>query len=129
MSILRSFLALLAGFLSMAVLVTVVTAVLMKRVPEWVGAPGHPRAAYVCANLIYSFAAAMLGGYVTSWIAPSSPLKHVLTLALIVLLLSGLSALQQRGQQPIWYQLTLMAISPLGVLAGGIIRLRTMGTF
>jgi hypothetical protein len=127
MVILRAFLALFAGFASMAVIVGVVTVVLMKRVPEWVGAKGSPRAGYVCVNLGYSFIAATVGGYVTAWMAQSNPLIHTLALALIVLLLSALSALQQRGMQPIWYQLTLLAITPLGVFTGGLLRLRQMG--
>jgi hypothetical protein len=44
MQMLRAFLALLAGFVSMAAIVGVTTAVLMKLVPEWVGERGHPRA-------------------------------------------------------------------------------------
>jgi hypothetical protein len=51
----------------------------------------------------------------------------VLALALIVLLLAALSAMQSRGMQPIWYQLMLVAITPLGVLAGGLVRLRVLG--
>jgi hypothetical protein len=54
-------------------------------------------------------------------------LIHTLALALIVLLLSALSALQQRGMQPIWYQLTLLAVTPIGVFIGGLLRLRQMG--
>ena len=127
MVILRAFLALLAGFLSMAVIVGVVTAVLMRRVPEWVGAKGSPPAGYVFVNLGYSFIAAAVGGYVTASMAQSNPMIHTLALAIIVLLLSALSALQQRGMQPIWYQLTLLAITPLGVFTGGLLRLRQMG--
>jgi hypothetical protein len=127
MIIFHAFLALFAGFISMAVLVAVATAVLAKFVPEWVGAPGQPRAGYIFVNLGYSFTAAMVGGYVTAWLAQGNPLIHVLALALIVLLLSALSALQLRGQQPIWYQLTLTALTPLGVFAGGMIRLKIMG--
>lgn len=127
MLILHAFLALLAGFLSMAIVVAVITAVLMKLVPAWVGATGHPRPAYVTVNLIFSFAAAVLGGYVTAWMAQSNPLIHTLALALIVLLLAALSAMQQRGLQPIWYQLLLVAITPAGVFAGGMLRLRVMG--
>lgn len=127
MLILRAFLALLAGFLTMAIMVGVATAVLMKRIPEWVGAPGHPRAGYIFVNLGYSFAAAMAGGYITAWLSTDNPLIHALALALIVLLLSALSAIQQRGQQPIWYQLTLIAITPAGVFLGGLLRLRVMG--
>lgn len=127
MIILRAFLALLAGFVSMAILVGVATAVLVKRVPEWVGAPGQPKTGYIFVNLGYSFAAAMVGGYVTAWLAKGNPLIHVLALALIVLLLSALSALQMRGQQPIWYQLALIALTPAGILVGGLIRLKMMG--
>ena len=127
MVILRAFLALLAGFLTMAVLVGLATVLLTKLVPEWVGSPGHPRAGYIFVNLGYSFAAAMAGGYVAAWVAKENPLIHALALALIVLLLAGLSALQQRGMQPIWYQLLLVAITPLGVTLGGMLRLRILG--
>jgi hypothetical protein len=127
MVILRAFLALFAGFLSMAVIVGVVTAMLMKLVPEWVGEKGSPRAGYIVVNLGYSLIAAVAGGYVTAWMAQSNPLIHTLALALIVLLLSALSALQQRGMQPIWYQLTLLAVTPIGVFIGGLLRLRQMG--
>ena len=41
--------------------------------------------------------------------------------------LAALSALQSRGKQPIWYALALVAISPIGVLAGGLVRLRVVG--
>jgi len=64
---------------------------------------------------------------VTAWLAKGNPLIHVLALALIVLLLSALSALQMRGQQPIWYQLALIALTPAGILVGGLIRLKVMG--
>ena len=127
MQIVRAFLALLAGFVSMALLVGITTAVLMKLAPAWVGAPGNPRTAYVVVNLCYSLAAASLGGYVTAWLAKANPLYHALALAIIVLLLGALSALQQRGQQPIWYQLLLIAIMPIGVLLGGLLRLKIMG--
>jgi hypothetical protein len=127
MLIFRAFLALLAGFLSMAIVVAIITALLMKLVPAWVGPTGHPRPGYVIVNLVFSFSAAMLGGYVTAWMAQSNPLIHTLALALIVLLLAALSAMQQRGLQPIWYQLLLVAITPAGVFVGGMLRLRVMG--
>jgi hypothetical protein len=126
MLILRTFLALLAGFVSMALLVGVGTAALMKLAPAWVGTPGNPRPGYVVVNVCYSLAAAAVGGYVTAWVAQGNPLYHALTLAIIVLLLSALSALQQRGKQPIWYQLLLIAITPVGVLLGGLLRLKVM---
>ena len=65
----QAFLALLAGFSATAVVVIVVTAVLQKSVPGWVGTGARPRPAYVVVNLGYSFLAAAAGGYVTAWIA------------------------------------------------------------
>jgi len=127
MLIARAFLALLAGFATMALMVGMGTAAIAKAVPEWTGAPGRPRAGYIFVNLGYSFAAAMAGGWVTGWVARDNPLLHVLALALIVLLLAALSALEQRGQQPVWYQLTLVALTPAGVFLGGLLRLRLLG--
>lgn len=126
---LHAFLALAAGFLTMAVLVAFLTALLMKLTPSWVGEQGSPRPGYIFVNLGYSFLAAAAGGYVTAWLAAANPLYHVLALGIIVLALAALSATQAKGKQPIWYQLTLIALSPIGVLAGGLVRLRVLGIF
>ena len=125
--LLHAFLALLAGFATMALLVIVVTALLAKLTPGWVGEEGKPNPAYVFVNLGYSFVAAAAGGYVTAWAAAANPLIHVLALGIVVLVLSALSALQSRGKQPVWYALTLLAVTPMGVLAGGLVRLRVLG--
>ena len=127
MVMLYSFLALLAGFATMAVLVGVVTALLTQLVPEWVGAEGKPRPGYAFVNLGYSFLAAAAGGYVTAWLSAANPLVHVLMLGIVVLAMGALSALQARGKQPVWYALALLALTPLGVLAGGLVRLRVLG--
>lgn len=124
---LHAFLALAAGFLTMAILVAALTALLTWLTPSWVVDQGQPQAGYMFVNLGYSFLAAAAGGYVTSWIAAANPLYHVLALGIIVLALAALSAMQSKGKQPIWYQLTLIAITPIGVLAGGLVRLRVMG--
>jgi hypothetical protein len=123
----RAFLALLAGFSTMAALVIIVTAVLGRLTPEWVGEEGKPRPGYALVNLGYSFLAAAAGGYVTARLSSANPLIHVLVLGIVVLAMSALSALQAKGKQPVWYALTLLALMPLGVLAGGLVRLRVMG--
>jgi hypothetical protein len=125
--VLHAFLALLAGFAVMAALVALVTAALARFTPDWVGATGSPRPAYVFVNFGYTFVAAAAGGYVTAWVAGDNPLYHVLALAIVVLALSALSALQQKGKQPVWYAMALVGIAPLGVLAGGLVRLRVLG--
>ena len=127
MVILHAFIALTAGFAVMALLVIAMTALLTRMVPSWTGAEGRPQPGYVFVNLGYSFLAAAAGGYVTAWVAAANPLIHVLALGLVVLALAALSALQSRGKQPIWYHLALVAISPFGVLAGGLARLRMLG--
>ncbi|HVU47763.1 MAG TPA: hypothetical protein VHD85_16650 [Terracidiphilus sp.] len=124
---LHAFLALLAGYATMAVLVIVMTALLARLTPSWVGAEGRPGLGYVIVNLGYSFLAAAAGGYVTAYAAAGNPLYHVLVLGIIVLVLGALSALQSRGKQPIWYQLALLGVAPLGVMAGGLLRLRILG--
>jgi len=127
MVIFHAFLALLAGYATMVVLVIVLTALLTRLVPSWIGSEGRPQPAYVFVNLGYSFLAAAAGGYITAWIAAGNPLVQVLALAMVVLALAALSALQTRGKQPIWYALSLLAISPIGVFAGGLVRLRVLG--
>lgn len=124
---LHAFLALAGGFLTMAVLVAFLTALLIKLTPSWVGEQGSPQPGYIFVNLGYSFLAAAAGGYVTAWLAAANPLYHVLALGIIVLALAALSAMQSKGKQPIWYQLALIALSPIGVLAGGLVRLRVLG--
>ena len=127
MVILHAFLSLVAGFAVMAMLVIVLTALLKRMVPSWTSTEGKPAPGYIAVNLGYSFLAAAAGGYVTAFVATGNPLYHVLALAMVVLALAALSALQERGKQPIWYQLTLVAITPIGVLAGGLARLRVLG--
>jgi hypothetical protein len=124
---LRAFGALAAGLATMVLLIVVTSALLGRIAPVWAGEPSKPSAGYIFVNLGYSFVAAAVGGYVTAWAAAGDPLRHVLTLCIIVLVLAALSALQSRGKQPIVYQLALVAISPLGVMAGGLVRLRAVG--
>lgn len=126
MVILHAFLALLSGFAVIALLVLLMTALIARLAPSW-AKDGPPEPGYMVVNLGYSFLAAAAGGYVTAALARGNPLVHVLALGIAVLALGALSALQAHGKQPIWYALFLVAISPLGVLAGGLIRLRVLG--
>ena len=125
--ILHAFLALTAGFATMALLVIGLTALLKRMVPSWTNAAGNVPPGYAFVNLGSSFLAAAAGGYVTAWAAAANPLIHVLALGIVVLALAALSALQSRGKQPTWYALALVAISPMGVLAGGLMWLRVVG--
>jgi hypothetical protein len=125
--ILRAFLALAGGFAVIALLTLALEALLKFLVPSWMDTESKPTAGYVFVNLGSLFLAAAAGGYVTAWIAVANPLIHALALGMVVLALAALSAMQARGKQPIWYLLALVAVSPIGVVAGGLVRLRVVG--
>lgn len=125
--ILRGVWALLAGFAVMTALVFALTLLLAKKAPAFVGEAGKPRPPYIAVNVIYSFLAAAAGGYVAAWIARTDLLRIVLVLAVIVLVISAISAIEGRGRQPLAYQIVLIVITPLGVVAGGLLRLMMLG--
>ena len=127
MVILHAFLALVAGFVVMVLLVLGLSALVARIVPSWTSADGIVQPGYAFVNLGSAFLAAAAGGYITAWVAAANPLIHALALAMVVLALAALSALQSRGKQPVWFALAQVAISPLGVLAGGLVRLRMLG--
>ena len=75
-AIVRSVIAVVAGYATMAVVVIALSVIVTKVAPGWMGNEGAPNATYVVTNLIYSLAAAMLGGYVAATIGSRAPLAH-----------------------------------------------------
>jgi hypothetical protein len=137
---LHAFVALASGLALVILLEAGVTWFAAWLVPSWAEDAGRPKAGSavgqgaraiepggVVFHLGGSFLIGAAGGCVTAWVAMLNPLVHVLVLAIVVLALAALSALQSKGKLPIWYQLTQVAISPFGVLAGGLVRLRYLG--
>lgn len=137
MVIAHAFVALLAGFAATLAIGAALTFLIARLVPAWSQSEAGPQrtlsAGRVFVNLGSSFLSAAAGGYITALIAASkslgasNPLVLVLVLALVVLLISALSAMQSRGRQPAWYLLATVTIAPLGVLVGGLLRLRVLG--
>ncbi|MFY9853375.1 MAG: hypothetical protein WAK26_05805 [Terracidiphilus sp.] len=127
MVILHAFLALASGFAVTLALVTTLTALIARLVPSWAETDAKLQPGYAIVNLGSAFLSAAAGGYVTAWAAAANPLIHVLALALVLLALSALSVLQSRGKHPVWFALVLVAISPIGVFVGGLVRLRVLG--
>jgi hypothetical protein len=125
--ILHAFLALAAGFATIALLGIGLTALMAKLIPSWAAEESEPEFSSAFVHLGASLLIATAGGYVTALVAEANPLVHVLALGIVVLALAALSALQSKGKQPIWFQLAQVAIAPLGVLAGGLLRLRVLG--
>ena len=124
---LHAFFALLAGFFTMTVIVVAITTIIARLVPSWVKDPNHPTGSYIFVNLGYSFIAAAAGGYVAAWLGSGAPLAHTVVLAAVVLLIAALNALLSRGKQTLGYQIALVVLSPLGIIVGGLLRLRILG--
>ncbi len=127
MQIAHSFLAILAGFITIVGLMGIVTALLKHFARNLTRDDAPPDPFIMAVNVAIALICSLLGGYVTARYAQNNPLVHSLMLALAVLLLSALSALQMKGKQPVYYLLVLTTIPPLAVLCGGLLRLHQVG--
>ncbi|HEY4320048.1 MAG TPA: hypothetical protein VGM77_02630 [Gemmatimonadales bacterium] len=119
----RSILAVLAGFISMVLVVVVGTAVAMRRLLRRGGPSlnaGMP-AAYLVVNLGVSGIAALVGGLITARIATHAPVAHGLALGVLMALMSIASMRQAGATQPRWYQLVLATVMPLLAVTGAML--------
>lgn len=123
---LRAFATLLTGLLVTVVVQAALAAIVRSAVPGWKQA-ATAGAAFV--GLGSAFVAGAAGGFVAAWMAAINPLGHVLVLAIGVLVIAGFAAVQQRNRQRVALQLAFVALMPLGVLAGGLLRLKLWGYF
>jgi Zn-dependent protease with chaperone function len=126
-SIAQSFLAILAGFITIIGLSGIAGVVLKRVVPSLTdeNAPADPF--IMAVNVGIGLATSLLGGYITARFSQGNPLVHALMLALVVLLFSAFSALQMKDKQPVYYLLLLIVIPTLAVLCGGTLWLRQTG--
>jgi len=127
MQVAHSFLAILAGFIAVIGFTGIATALLKRFAPDLMRDHAKPDPLAMAIHVGLNLAFSLLGGYVTARFAQSKPLVHALMLAIVVLLLSAISAVQMKDRQPIYYLLILTAVPPLAVLAGGILRLHQIG--
>lgn len=119
--VLASVLAVVAGFLTIAVLSTLTDVALhMTGIFPPNGAPMFDPALNLLA-LSYRIVFAVLGGYVTARLAPSSPGVHVLVLAGIGLVLGvlGVFASMSVNLGPIWLPVALVITAVPCVWFGG----------
>ncbi len=127
---LRSLLAIGAGFLTIAVLVSLATALMRRLAPQWTigerpsrsaADPDHASRIGMAVNLATGMLFAAAGGAVTAWFAAGRPLLHVLMLSLAVLILSALAAHDLGRRNTAMYALALLALTPMATLGGGIL--------
>jgi hypothetical protein len=119
MPLVRSFIAIAAGFGCMALLTAITTLLTRWLIPSWARMP--PSRTAQVFNLVASCLYGALGGRLTATIAPISPLVHSLILAIIVLLVSTLAASELRGQAMGFYPLALAVLPSLATLGSGIL--------
>jgi hypothetical protein len=93
----------------------------------WAGRDGSPRRPLLVAYVGVSFVAASVGGYVAALIAADYPLATALALGIVTLVLGGVGTLQSGEKYPLWYLILLLIVTPIGVVAGGLIRMKAVG--
>jgi hypothetical protein len=107
----RSLLAIVAGYCVMAVSV---------RVLFTLGFGGLEDSGSLLAKLLYGTVFAALAGYVVALIARRFEIAHAAVLAAIMLLLGVISILL--SVEPLWYRITDAAMEVLAILLGGYAR-------
>ncbi len=122
----------IAGYLAMAAVVMIGTvAAAATMIPGGLaGAKAldrPPPRNYLLANLVVSFVAALVGGWVTTRMAASRPGLHAIALAVLVVLMSVVSARSQAKQQPKWYPWTIAVVGVAGILLSLIFTARPAG--
>lgn len=125
--VLRSVLAVLAGFITVAALSTLTDIplhILGVYPPE--GEPMFEPGLNVLA-LSYRILFTILGGYVTARLAPSNPMTHVLVLGGIGLVMGSLGAMVSMNANlgPDWYPIALVVTAVPSVWLGGWVYQKT----
>ncbi len=83
----------------------------------------HPTPGYLAINLVYSYAAAVLGGWVAAKVAGYRLLEHGIALGLLMLIGGLLFLIHPPEGQPLWYGWVLtLASPPLAVLGAALAR-------
>ena len=118
-SLLRSFFAVIFGYMVMIVAVIPMTLVAVKLFN-----PHSHTPAYLTYNVTASLLVAFLGGLVTGSIAQRSIVRHGFILALLILSMATLSYRHYQGAQPLWYQITLIILPPFFAVLGAILASR-----
>lgn len=116
---LKSVIALIAGFAIMTFTILVATIVAASVLPFTQGAPTTQ---FLALNVFYSAAAAAFGGYATASLAPERPSAHVLILAVMVLIMGASSFLAPQPGQERWNLAAVLVLSPICVFLGGRVR-------
>lgn len=75
-------------------------------------------------TLAYSLLCMILGGYITSWLAPRSPVSHAIALAALQEILTVIAILEKLAPAPRWAWIANLLLVPIAIILGGYWRSR-----
>lgn len=107
----KSFGAIIAGFLTTAVLVIACYFLISEVRPSV--ASGEPGSAYLAATLIAVLCAALVGGLVIAVLAPRAPLAHALVLSLIFAVFNLFQS-RESEPKPHWFAWLTLGLGVVG---------------
>jgi hypothetical protein len=123
MKVVRSILSVVLGFAVMAGIIMYVTPIAARYYRAEDFRTINP--AYMIANLAYSAAAAISGGFLTAWIAGYREMRHASVLGLAMIVMGFVSMRMQGQHQPGWYEVVIAGIGPIAAMLGAALRLLT----
>lgn len=123
----RSILAVVAGFLVTAILVMATSALAATAfgLPLMSTAETPtvtPSTGYLVVNLVCSALAAIAGGWVAATVGQRHPMAHAGALAALLAIGGAVGVASPQPGQPTWYPTALLVLGPLGALTGGFLR-------
>ena len=128
-TVLRSILALVAGYVVLSILTTATVFVLAQIFPA---SASPENLGWVVFNVIYGAVFVVIGGYIVAALAPMRPMRHVIGLGIAMALLSVIYAFAVANApadtavypQPGWYYPLLAALAIPSIVLGGWLRIR-----
>lgn len=124
---LRSILAVVGGYITLIIGVTAFFAIVVFFDPDLLDAQTPPPGWLLGAEAVVSVAVALIGGYVTGWLAPDRPFRHGAALAALMLGLGAISVATEPGLKPLWSSLFVALVPPAFAALGAQLRARAVG--
>jgi hypothetical protein len=120
----RSILAVLAGYLVLVVGIGVTDFVLSLLSPS--GYPNGPKpgAKWMIIELVIGAFLIVCGGYLTASLARRAEMRHALALGVLTATIAAISLIIYHGLQPVWFQLVVVLVAIPAALAGGRLKFR-----
>jgi len=120
---LRSIGAVVAGYISIGVLVVLTDTVLARLYPNDYVQGKAPPDSLLVVTMITATCYSVLGGRLTARLAARKPWGHVIGLIVLGEIMGVVSMVMFWTQQPHWYPLALLVLFPPAVWLGGRLRL------